>query len=169
MTAIRLHPEFGLNPCIPTCFWCSKPKSEVALLGAKYRGQAPLTMVLDYGPCDECKKGMALGIACIEVDSQKTLNRPPLAKEGALSTIAPTGRWCVIAEDQAAKLPFPEPALESIRQARRALLDVQVFNLIFDLKEEPDDDQDKFVRLQERGEPGPLADDTRLPQALEPA
>lgn len=35
MSNIRLHKDFGLNPTLPTCFYCGEETSEIALLGAK--------------------------------------------------------------------------------------------------------------------------------------
>lgn len=53
---IRLHPEFGLNPTVPTCFYCGKEKGGIAFLGASYKGEAPMHMCLDLEPCKECQE-----------------------------------------------------------------------------------------------------------------
>mgnify|MGYP004462168445 CR=1 FL=1 len=53
---IRLHPKYGLNPTVPTCFYCGKEKGEVAILGASYKGEAPTHMCLDLNPCEACKE-----------------------------------------------------------------------------------------------------------------
>jgi len=53
---IRLHKEFGLNPTISKCVICGKGKNEIALLGAKYKGQAPMHMVTSPEPCAKCRK-----------------------------------------------------------------------------------------------------------------
>lgn len=62
--SIPLSPEHGLNPTIPVCFWCGKDKNEIALLGrigGKEDREAPARMVLDYEPCEDCRRGMARG------------------------------------------------------------------------------------------------------------
>ena len=66
--SIRLHPKFGLNPTIPTCFWCGKDKNELILLGAAFKEEAPRHMYLDYEPCDTCKDQMKLGVTLIEAN-----------------------------------------------------------------------------------------------------
>ena len=53
---IRLHPKFGLNPTVPTCFYCGKMKGEIAILGASYKGEAPMHMCLDLNPCKDCQE-----------------------------------------------------------------------------------------------------------------
>lgn len=94
---IRLHPEHGVNPTIPLCWWCGKEKNEVALLGAAYRGEAPRNLVIDYAPCDECAAYQAKGITLIEVVSK------PNAYGGSTQPER-TGRWCVITRDGAARM-----------------------------------------------------------------
>ena len=64
MDSILLSPKHGVNPTIPVCFWCGREKNEVALMGyLKGRGgediAAPMHMVIDYEPCDECRQNMA--------------------------------------------------------------------------------------------------------------
>ena len=92
---LRLHPEYGVNPTIPTCFYCGKDKNEVALLGANYKGQAPMHMVIDIEPCDECKAKYADYTLLIEVDARynnvsgQHMKRKP----------QPTGRWCAIRKE----------------------------------------------------------------------
>ena len=164
MTHIPLHPQFGLNPTIPTCCWCGSPKSEVALLGAKYRQQAPLTIVLDYEPCEKCKARMGQGVTCIEVGSAEQLKRQPLARDGAMSTVAPTGRWVVVAMEAVSRLPFQPDMVEKITEARRAIVERDVFTMLFgELTEEKQDDQADELLVQDGGAPGVLDADTGLP------
>lgn len=33
MSSIKLSPKHGVNPTIPVCFFCGKPKNEIALMG----------------------------------------------------------------------------------------------------------------------------------------
>lgn len=66
--------EHGLNPTIPLCPFCQKPKNEIILtgiVGEKFSrknggdGQMPMYVIMqgDLEPCDECKKN---GITIIE-------------------------------------------------------------------------------------------------------
>ena len=57
--SIRLSEKHGVNPAIPLCFFCLKPKNEIIIAG-KMRGEysdreAPQHAVWDMRPCDECK------------------------------------------------------------------------------------------------------------------
>lgn len=131
MSSIRLHRDYGLNPTIPQCFWCGKQKGEVALLGAGYREQAPISMVLDYVPCGACQENMGLGIACLEVTAKPKDRRPPLAPEGALSVAYPTGRWVVIKEDALERMAIPDAMKEQVLLARRTLMDPGTFDILF--------------------------------------
>jgi hypothetical protein len=65
--SIRLHPKHGLNPTIPICFFCGKPRNEVVLLGNAYRDEAPMEMCIDHEPCDECKAMMEMGVMLVSV------------------------------------------------------------------------------------------------------
>jgi len=53
---MRVDKEHGLNPTISQCFVCGGGKNDLALLGSSYKGEAPMMMVLDLIPCDDCKK-----------------------------------------------------------------------------------------------------------------
>lgn len=73
--SILLSEKHGVNPTIPVCPYCGKPKNEIVLTGyagekwAKKNGhpdgQMPMYshMEGDYVPCEECKKQ---GIAIVE-------------------------------------------------------------------------------------------------------
>jgi len=71
---IRLHKEFGLNPTTSTCIVCGQDKNEIALLGAGYKGQAPMHMVTGVEPCDNCRKKYLEegdGVLLLEATSDK--------------------------------------------------------------------------------------------------
>lgn len=98
---IRLSNKYGLNPTIPVCFYCGQPKNEVALLGKIGKGkedlEAPKHMVLDYEPCEACKKRMEGRILLIEVqETPFSDNRPVIqiqkAESGKETPLYPTGR-----------------------------------------------------------------------------
>lgn len=72
MGGIRLHPKYGLNPTLPVCIICGKDKGEIALLGAAYKEQAPMHMLVDVEPCDDCrKKYLSVGVLLLEVKEDK--------------------------------------------------------------------------------------------------
>ena len=94
MSGVKLSPKHGLNPCISTCFFCGESKNEIALLGrigGKEDLQAPMKAVLDYEPCDECKKKFAEGVLLVEVMEVPTRLNMPIAENAY-----PTGRFVVI-------------------------------------------------------------------------
>lgn len=50
MSSIKISPKHGVNPTIPVCFFCGKPKNEIALMGrmgGKEDIEAPRNLVLD--------------------------------------------------------------------------------------------------------------------------
>lgn len=100
MSSIKVSPKYGVNPTIPVCFFCGKPKNEIALMGKMGgRGEdleAPRNMVLDYEPCDECKEMMSKGVALIVVsDKQPEDKRPPMTAQGD-QKVYPLGGMLVI-------------------------------------------------------------------------
>lgn len=90
---IKISPKHGLNPTIPLCFWCGKPKNEIALMGLMTDDiEAPKNMVLDYVPCEECQSHMAMGVAVLEAsDHPNTEGQPPMQKG-----VYPTSRFVVV-------------------------------------------------------------------------
>lgn len=98
MKKLRVSDKHGFNPCLNVCFFCGKDK-ELLLFG-KLKGdaKAPKRAMANYIPCDECKKKMANGRAVIEVTLTDTGSMPII--DGAW----PTGRWCIISKESAAKL-----------------------------------------------------------------
>jgi hypothetical protein len=88
--SIRLHKEHGLNPTLPVCIVCGEEKGEIALLGAAYKGEAPMHMLIDIEPCDTCrKKYLSKGVLLVEVKREWVDSR---AKHEDI----PTGRVTVI-------------------------------------------------------------------------
>lgn len=111
---MKLHPKYGVNPTIPLCWWCGEAKNEVALLGAAYKDEAPMHMVLDHNPCEKCVERMAQGITLIEAADDH--GKP-----------TPTGRWCVVTED-AARRAFTEPML--VLEKRKAFVTPEAWALL---------------------------------------
>ena len=93
--SIEVSPKHGVNPFIPACFWCGELKSEIALpgrirndpkTGEKVKGgdfEAKHGTIIDYVPCEKCKKNMELGVRMIEAWTldQFTDHRPPIGKD----------------------------------------------------------------------------------------
>lgn len=86
---IRLSKKHGVNPAIPLCYFCNKPKNEVILAGLmKGDIEAPRNAVWDTVPCDECKGYMKMGIILISVKDGESGDNPYR-----------TGGWCVVKEE----------------------------------------------------------------------
>lgn len=102
MNGIRLHPEHGVNPTISQCIICGGDKNEIALLGASYKGQAPMKMVTSIEPCDACReKYLKNGVMIVEAE-QKTNYR------GDVTGHIPNGTFSII-KDSAFKKMFNVP------------------------------------------------------------
>lgn len=99
MSTIRLSKKYGVNPTICKCIFCGKDK-HLALLGhLGGRGQdlqAPMECVLDYEPCDECKKHMESGVALIEASDMPQRHGLPPIKTRDGEEIYPVGRMLVV-------------------------------------------------------------------------
>lgn len=127
MDEIKLSPKYGVNPTIPICFWCGKTKDQVALMGRigdERKGEdieAPRDIILDYEPCERCKKHMALGTTVMEASTEPNEVTDIEIQEG----VYPTGRWVVITPD-AAKRVFGIPENEN-----KCFLEEEVFQNAF--------------------------------------
>jgi hypothetical protein len=114
MSSIRLSPKHGLNPAIPICFFCNKPKNEILLPGLmKGDQEAPKNMVWDKQPCDECKGHMAMGVILISVDEKLTDDRDNPYR---------TGGWCVVKDDFIARTVTPDELKNDILKRRVAFI-----------------------------------------------
>jgi len=116
---MKLHKDHGVNPTMRQCFWCKESTGEILLLGNAFKGEAPMYMVTDYNPCDQCMKNFDQGILLIEVS--KT---PLTEKQPDLSGAYPTGSYWVVTED-AIKRMLQESIAEDIFQARKAFITKQ--------------------------------------------
>lgn len=124
MASIRLSPKHGVNPSIPTCFWCGEPTNVLVLFGRlpndKEAGMhcGPI----DYEPCDKCKGNWAQGITLIEADvSPQSENQPEIQKG-----LYPTGRFLVLNPDAAERIFTPETAADALKH-RMCFIDLEVF------------------------------------------
>lgn len=119
---IELSKEHGLNPTIPMCFWCGKPRDEIVLLGRKYKengkeAQAPMYMMMDYNPCKECQTAFNDGIAIIPAQKTPMVEgQPPIGDD-----VWPTGGVAFLTE-QGVKAIFDEGVADEIVERRFAFI-----------------------------------------------
>jgi hypothetical protein len=114
--SIRLHKEHGLNPTISTCFFCGQDKNELVLLGAAYKEQAPMHMVMNKEPCDTCKGYMEQGVMLISVrdgehgDNPYKTGKIAVVKVEYMQRVSPgfKGRIAFIEDSVWTKLGLPE-------------------------------------------------------------
>ena len=93
---IKVSKKHGVNPTLAICAWCGKETGAIALLG-KLPGdaEAPMHAIIDYEPCDECKKQWAEGVAIIEVSRTPICEGQMPIANGAY----PTGSVVVVKEE----------------------------------------------------------------------
>ena len=97
---ITLHPKYGLNPTLATCFYCGKETGEIALLGVSYPTEAPKNMVINLEPCDECKEKYKDYTLLIEA----TRKLKPRSRK---YEPVPTGRWAAVKRELFSVAPTP--------------------------------------------------------------
>lgn len=123
MSSIRLSQKHGVNPTIPVCFWCGKPKNEIALLGRlKDDAEAPKHCVIDFEPCDECQQGMNQGFTVMEATQHPNDHcDKPLGPDAY-----PTGRFVVLRHEAAQRI-FQNVDLSK----DKAFMDTDLFGQLF--------------------------------------
>lgn len=108
---MRLHPKFGVNPTVPTCFFCGESKNEVVLLGAAYKGEAPMHMCIDNTPCEKCEEYMKQGIIFISV------------RDGSMDASYRTGRFAVVKEEAVNRLFIDGPLKQEVLKKRAVFIE----------------------------------------------
>lgn len=107
---MRLHPKYGVNPTIPICFFCGKEQKEIILLGASYKGEAPMkTCLSKHEPCEQCQEYMEMGIILVSVrdtEDRKEQQNPYR-----------TGGWWVV-RDEFVKRIFDKKTYEDASKSR---------------------------------------------------
>ena len=104
--SITLSPKHGVNPTIPVCFRCGKEQNEIALMGRIGDGrkgediEAPMHMVLNYEPCEECKANMSLGFTVMEATNKPNDVTNMEMQKG----VYPTGRFVVLKPEAAERI-----------------------------------------------------------------
>lgn len=119
--SIRLSEKHGVNPTIPVCYYCGKPRNEVALLG-RLKGdvEAPMHLCIDKVPCDECAGFMEQGVILISV-----ANGPVTGHDNPHRT----GSFAVM-RDEAIRRIFNDEAAEWAIQFRCAFIDDETWDRI---------------------------------------
>lgn len=132
--SIKLSPKHGVNPCISVCFFCGKDKGEIALLGkiGKEDHKAPMRAVLDYEPCDDCKKLMDAGITIIGVTTTPNNPGQPPIQQTDDATLYPTGNMVVMSPDGVRRMFANHPMVENIIAHKRTFADDAIVRHISD-------------------------------------
>lgn len=140
--SIKISPKHGLNPSIPVCFWCGEEKSEIVLLGRvdKEDSQAPMHMVMNYEPCEKCKKAFSMGIHVIGVNTKPYENgQPPIQEDGEVM-LYPSGAFFVATEQWVNRVITNDQDRERILKCGKLLLDdsivKEIVEQIKDLKQD---------------------------------
>lgn len=130
MSDIKVSPKHGLNPCIPVCMFCKEPKNEVALLGKlKDDVEAPKYAILDYEPCDECRKMWDKGIALIRVQTTPPEdNMPPITNREGIDFYT-DGQCLVITQDAMKRMSGKELPLGTATFVSDEVFDNLVSNI----------------------------------------
>ena len=122
---LRLHPKHGVNPTVPICMFCGKDKSQVVLLGAAYKGEAPMHMLLDADPCEECQKKASEYVFLAEAE---------VSAEGKPRF---TGRGAMVRRSIVTMLFKPEAMARDILAQGRALIEPEAYRALQDKANEP--------------------------------
>lgn len=102
---IRLSKKHGVNPTIPTCFYCGEKKNEIILAGElPGDAEAPKDAVWDHVPCDQCKRWMQKGVIVISIRDGETGENPYR-----------TGGWVVLTESAVRKFASPMAVQDMLR------------------------------------------------------
>jgi hypothetical protein len=126
-------PRPNIGAVIPICFFCEKPKNEVALLQTTSPDDLPMHAALDYEPCDECRDKWSKGIALIEArETPMADGQLPMKGniKGQDTSVYPTGRWVVMRTEAARDLFQPHDIVDEVLDKGRALIDTDVFEFL---------------------------------------
>lgn len=119
--SITISPKHGVNPEIPLCFFCHKPKNEILLPGVmKGDMEAPHNAVWDRVPCDDCAAFMKDGIILISVENEESGDNPYR-----------TGSWCVVKDSFFDHVHIqPLSLVDHIKKARVAFLPDDAWDML---------------------------------------
>jgi hypothetical protein len=75
--SLRVSEKYGVNASLELCFFCGKEKGVVLMGRLKGDVKAPISVIADKEPCDECKERMKEGVMFIGVeDGQEGKDEP---------------------------------------------------------------------------------------------
>lgn len=133
MGSIRLSPKHGVNPSIPTCFWCGEAMNMLVLFG-RLPNDKKAGMhcgAISYEPCEKCKESWSKGIVLIEAGmSPQSENQPEMS--GAY----PTGKWAVMTREAASHIFTPNVRDEILKQGM-CFMDFETFGKLTASAPEP--------------------------------
>jgi hypothetical protein len=137
---IKLSSKYGVNPCIPVCFFCGKEKNELLLLGKiGKRGEdieAPKEAVFDYEPCEACKKLIGDNVLVIGAEPQTDMNILPIQKG-----LTPTGSWCVMTEEAVGRVfQLNDDDKKAVSLHKKLLVDGKILEMIIKQHNEAKED-----------------------------
>lgn len=99
MSNIRISENHGLNPTVQICAWCGKNMGVLILGKLKDDVEAPRQMILDYEPCDECKKLWGKGVCVIEVECGNGKGKTHISIHPDGRYLYPTGAHVVVTKE----------------------------------------------------------------------
>ena len=125
---IPLHPKYGVNPSMTTCFYCGESK-EIILVGSRTRqfkeaglasesGEMPPSVgCIDKIPCAKCEELMKQGTILISVKDGEDGDNPYR-----------TGGWVVIKDEAIRGMIRPTALAEDIIRTRIAFVPDQAWD-----------------------------------------
>ena len=103
------------NDVKTVCLFCGKGKDDSPIVKVRDMKHIPQRVVVDYEPCDECKKEWEKGVPIIEVTTEPAIKgQPPLTSTEGYA-MYPTGRYMVLnkeAMDENYKVGVPTLCLK---------------------------------------------------------
>lgn len=136
--SITLSKKYGVNPSMQICFFCGKSIG-IVLNGKIGKGdkdiEAPKEVVVDYEPCEKCKKIFSQGLLVMGATDHVEDSRPEIQKG-----LYPTGSYFVI-KDEAIdnflnNLNVDENFKNHIREKKVLLMDDKVVRHILNQNEQ---------------------------------
>lgn len=114
----------NLSTAMTVCFWCNLPKGAIRTLNDEWGGEP---FVVDYTPCDNCKRRWKRGVVIIEI----TTRDPKDGRPTIINGMWPTGRVFVMTI-YGAKKTLPKNMYESIKDNKEKIVYMQnkAFNQI---------------------------------------
>lgn len=144
-SSIRLSEKHGANPAITKCFYCGK-EIGVALLGKiktkdQYGnidpdGKAPMYIIADYEPCDECKARLEGSFRIYGIAPKSKYPHMPEIIKGYIVT-----KFIAISADEAENFlnhfqDMPDDTKKAALEKSGILLEENVFEQVIQIPED---------------------------------